>query len=210
MKKNKKIALGVTAGIIAAYAAYQLFFKKFDSSKFKGKKILFVGDSHTVGLSNWVGYLANKYGFTPVNTAEGGKSTAYMLSKLKTTLANSKDYYACFIYGGANDAYSSVTNEKAVDNIQQMVDLCNQNGIIPIVIIGYNTMKVSVGNEALKTTKYVTTQQGMWDLAKKRYLQQLLMRWKIKKAYIVPMWNDVSHDTAKLDGLHIYINLKYE
>lgn len=206
MKKPILFVLSLSAGILTAATLLGFRgYKKMSPANFKGKKVLFVGDSHTAQYNvGWQSIIAKRYEFTERNISQGGKTTAWMLNALKLAIAQGDTFYACFIYGGANDAYSAVTNEKAVSNIQDMVDTCNKNNIIPIVIVGYNTRKVSVGNNALKTTPYVKTQQGMWDLAEKRYQQQLLMQRSIKNAVIIPMWNNVNHATAVQDGLHIY------
>lgn len=166
------------------------------SLSFRGKKVLFVGDSHTAQYgTGWQSILAKRYGFTEKNISLVGKTTGWMLNALNLTLSQGDNYYACFIYGGTNDAYGGISNEQAVKNIQTMVDTCNKSKIIPIVVVGYNTRKVSVGNKA---------QQGKWDLAEKRYQQQILMQNSIKNAIVVPMWNNVNHATAAQDGLHIY------
>ena len=208
MSKFVKYFLGASVGILTASALLgfrPLRRRKMNPAIIKGKNVLFVGDSHTALYgSGWQSIIAKKYGFYEKNTAVGGKRTDWMIGQLKLALMDGTNYYACFIYGGANDAYSGVTNQKAVANIQEMVNMCIAKNVIPIVIIGYNTMKVSYGNTALKPTSYVPTQQGMWDLAKKRYEQQLLMQSSIKDAFVIPMWNDVSHATAPNDGLHIY------
>jgi lysophospholipase L1-like esterase len=208
MKKTLIYILGVSAGILTASTLLgfrRLTGKKLNSVDIKGKKVLFIGDSHTALYnSGWQSILAKRYGFTEVNKAVGGKRTSWMISVLNSAVAQDIDYYACFIYGGANDAYSGVTNEQAVKNIQAMVDTCNAKKIIPVVIVGYNTRKLSVGNTAMKTTTYVPTQKGMWELAEKRYQQQLLMQRSIKNAIVVPMWQDVSDATAPNDAIHLY------
>lgn len=206
MRKTLIYILGLSAGILTASTLLGFRgLKKLTGLNFKGKKVLFIGDSHTALYNTgWQSILAKRYGFTEKNTAVGGKQTSWMLSQLKLALSTGDDFYACFIYGGANDAYSGVSNEQAVKNIQTMVDLCKEKNIIPIVIVGYNTRKVSVGNPAMPTTIYVKTQKGMYELAEKRYQQQLLMQKSIKNAIIVPMWNNVSYATAPSDALHLY------
>ena len=209
MNKNLKFILGVSFGILTTATLLgfrNLLGNKLNPVDFKGKRVLFIGDSHTAAYNiGWQSILAKRYQFTEDNYAVGGKTTSWMITQLNLALKQGEKYYACFIYGGANDGYNtSISNETAVANVQKMVDTCLENGIIPIVVIGYNTRKVSVGNTALKTTIYVKTQQGMWDLAERRYQQQLLMERKIKNAYIIPMWQDVSHATAPQDGLHLY------
>ena len=208
MKKPILLILSLSAGILTASTL--LGFrgsKKISALNFKGKKVLFIGDSHTALYNaGWQSVLAKRYGFYEKNTAIGGKTTDWMLNQLNLSLSSGEKFYACFIYGGANDAYNtSISNEKAVSNIQKMVDICNKNNVIPIVIVGYNTRKVSVGNPAMPTTSYVKTKQGMWDLAERRYQQQLLMQRSIKNAIVIPMWDNVNYSTAPIDGLHLNV-----
>ena len=172
--------------------------KKFNP---EGKLIAFMGDSYTAGYGwGWQSVLAKKYNFTEKNLAVGGVRTAYMLTETIKYLDTAKPYLF-FIYGGANDAYSLVTNQQAFNNIQAMVDTCNKRGVKPIVISGYNAEKVQVGNPNAKTTIYVKTQKEMWEFGKKYFeLQKMLS--KIKGATIVPIWNDCGYSDAP-DGLHL-------
>ena len=53
----------------------------------KGKKALFIGDSHSAADYGWQHQVCKKTGMTYLNTAVGGKQTAWMLqeAKLKVT-----------------------------------------------------------------------------------------------------------------------------
>ena len=186
---------------------------KYNQFNPKGKKILFVGDSHTSLTSQplenskqykgvgWQSYLAKKYDFVEINISEGGRASKYMMSKFNTYLKTHEKPDVCFIYLGANDAFSPVTNEQALKNIQSMVDTCNEKHIIPVVIVGYNSAKVIVNNPRLKPFG-TNTQQGLWAMGEKRYQQQLLLQQKIENAIVVPMFNSVSQSDAS-DGLHL-------
>lgn len=102
-----------------------------------GKKVLFIGDSHTANHSyGWQEILCYKTGMTMKNTAVGGKNTYWMLNQIVYTANKSFDY--CFIYGGANDMYSSTSMFDAIDNIKSMIKVCKGNGIKPIVLTGFD------------------------------------------------------------------------
>jgi lysophospholipase L1-like esterase len=200
--KNKKTAIYIAAVSLPLFVLLLLRKKKMNP---KGKLIAFIGDSHTAGYGwGWQSQLAKKYAFTEKNLAVGGKRTDWMVNVLTNYLATNKPDIV-FIYGGANDAYSNVTNNTALKNIQKMVDLCNSKNIKPVVICGYNARKVQINNPNTKTTIYVTTKEGMWKLGEKFYQLQLAIQSQIKNAYIVPIWQGAEMKDAP-DGLHITAN----
>lgn len=210
MNKYLQYALYAGGGLLVA----SLIFGK-NAGKLinpKGKKILFVGDSHT-SLTNqplenskqykgigWQSYLANKFGFQEINISEGGRASKYMMSKFLTYLKTHQKPDVCFFYLGANDAFSPVTNAQVIKNLQSMIDTCNEKGITPVIITGYNSRKVIVNNPRLKPFG-TNTQKGLWDMGEKRYQQQLMFN-QLKNAIVVPMWNDVLQSDAS-DGLHL-------
>jgi hypothetical protein len=118
-----------------------------------GKKILFIGDSHTAYAGGWQDRLCKRTGATPVNTAVGGKRTDWMLQQAQTKLASEYEY--CFIWGGANDAASYMYIHESVKNIQHIVDLCDKKGVQAVVLTGFSP----------KTCIDVTKQPEVW----KRY-----------------------------------------
>lgn len=101
----------------------------------KGKTALFIGDSHTAGFG-WAYQVCTKTGMKFNNTAVSGKNTTWMLKVATESIHKNIDY--CFIYGGANDMTSAAAITKAVDNIQKIVDICNQNNVHAVVILGYD------------------------------------------------------------------------
>jgi len=111
----------------------------------KGKKVLFIGDSHTAFNFGWQHQVATKTGMSYLNTAVGGKQTTWMLEVAKQNINSGFDY--CFIYGGANDMAGNRVPIKAVKNIQRIVDLCNKHNVKAIVITGFDPMTcVKIGN----------------------------------------------------------------
>lgn len=197
MKKTLLLVLGVALPIMAIGA---IVFRRKKLNP-KDKLVAFMGDSYTAGYGwGWQSQLAKTYEFNEKNLAVGGVRTAYMLQQTIKYLDTNKPYLY-FIYGGANDAYSLVTNKEAFNNVQAMVDTCNKRGVQAIVISGYNAEKVQVGNPNAKTTIYVKTQQEMWNLGKKYFeLQKMLSG--IKDAIVVPIWSDCGYNDAP-DGLHL-------
>jgi hypothetical protein len=111
----------------------------------RGKKALFIGDSHTAADYGWQYQVAKKTGMQMLNTAVGGKQTPWMLEIAKQNIHSGFDY--CFIYGGANDMAGNRQPIKAVKNIQAIVDLCLKKQVKPIVITGFDPLTcVVVGN----------------------------------------------------------------
>jgi hypothetical protein len=104
----------------------------------KGKKALFIGDSHTAANYGWQYQLCKNTQMSFINTSVGGKQTYWMLQTAKTTITEYFDY--CFIYGGANDMAGNRPPIRSVKNIQNIVNICNQNGVKAIVITGFDPL----------------------------------------------------------------------
>ena len=102
----------------------------------KGKKALFIGDSHTAADFGWQYQLCKKTGMSFLNTAVGGKQTAWMLETARLNMSSNYDY--CFIYGGANDMAGHRPAIKSVKNIQRIVDLCKVHGVKAVVLTGFD------------------------------------------------------------------------
>jgi hypothetical protein len=111
----------------------------------KGKRALFIGDSHTAADYGWQHQLCKKTGMMYLNTAVGGKQTGWMLETARLTVTSGYDY--CFIYGGANDMAGNRPPIKSVKNIQTIVNICNSHQVTPIVITGFDpTSCIDVAN----------------------------------------------------------------
>lgn len=111
----------------------------------RGKKVLFIGDSHTAADYGWQHQVCKKTGMSYLNTAVGGKQTGWMVEVANTSVTEYFDY--CFIYGGANDMAGNRPPMKSVKNIQKIVNRCLRFGVTPIVITGFDPMTcISVGN----------------------------------------------------------------
>lgn len=105
----------------------------------KGKYVLFIGDSHTSNPGGWQYILSYETKMRMNNISVGGKTTGWMLERAKESVHEGLDY--CFIYGGANDMFSStITIESAVKNIQRIVNICNNKGVKPVVITGFDPL----------------------------------------------------------------------
>jgi hypothetical protein len=108
------------------------------------KKALLVGDSHSAFVRGWQTFLSDWTGLEIVNTAVEGKTTSWMKVKLVQNIDSTFDY--CFIFGGGNDAASSIPPQEIFKNIEQMVDICLEFGVKPVVILGTSTDKVLKSN----------------------------------------------------------------
>ena len=104
----------------------------------KGKKALFIGDSHTANHGyGWQVQLSQATGLIQKNISVGGKTTSWMLTQAQLNVNPNYDY--CFIYGGANDMYNShISAANAFNNIQAIVNICNSKGVKPIVLTGFD------------------------------------------------------------------------
>ena len=139
--------------------------KKVDTPvNVKGKKVLYIGDSHTTYAFGWQDRLCKRTGMTYVNTAVGGKTTSWMLGALKAHIRPDFDY--CIIWGGANDMAGMTKIGDAIHNVQKMVDICNSKGVKAIVMTGFSP----------KDCVDVSRQSQAWQSYPKRYevFQQML------------------------------------
>ena len=102
----------------------------------RGKKALFIGDSHTAADYGWQYQVCKKTGMQMLNTAVGGKQTGWMVEVANRSITEYFDY--CFIYGGANDMAGQRPPMKSVKNVQKIVNRCLQFGVTPIVITGFD------------------------------------------------------------------------
>jgi hypothetical protein len=104
------------------------------------KKSLLIGDSHSAFSRGWQTFVSEWTGLEIENTAVEGKATSWMKRKLIQNIDSTYEY--CFIFGGGNDASMSVPPETIFKNIEQMVDICNEFGVQPVVILGTSPEKV--------------------------------------------------------------------
>lgn len=103
----------------------------------KSKKILFIGDSHSANNTyGWQKILCQKTGAIEKNLSIGGKTTGWMVSRLKENIDTSYTY--CFIWGGGNDMYNGVRIERVIANLNEMIKICEINGIKAVVLTGIN------------------------------------------------------------------------
>lgn len=157
-------------------------------------KILFVGDSLTCYRGGWQHQVARMLHVKHDNISKGGKRTDWMLKRLREHLRTNSEYDKAFIYGGINDAFSRRRNGVVISDIQAMVDLCNEKGIKPIVIVGYNPDKVN------RNTMYSDeiTKKGR----DKYILTQITMEKQLINCQIIPMENSIDR-TDSDDGIHL-------
>lgn len=157
-------------------------------------KVLFIGDSLTCYAGGWQDQVAKDLGYKYTNISKGGKRTSWMLATLIIHFGTKRDYKKVFIYGGCNDAFSHVSLEGAVTNIQNMVDLCIENKMEPIVILGYDPYKVMVN------TPY---KKDVAEFHKARYVKlQNLMKQHLVNCKIIEICPTVTNANAH-DDIHL-------
>ena len=139
------MAVGEIALIDTISAVKPQVIKRDTVVSVRGKKALFIGDSHTAADYGWQYQVAKKTGMAMLNTAVGGKQTAWMVEVAKLNINSGYDY--CFIYGGANDMAGNRAPIKSVKNIQKIVNMCLAKQVTPIVLTGFDPLTcVAVGN----------------------------------------------------------------
>jgi hypothetical protein len=119
----------------------------------KDSLFLFIGDSHTANPYGWQYKLSILTGFKFKNTAIKGRTTAWMTEVAKTSI--NEKYTYCFIWGGGNDMIRKEPVESSVKNIQFIVDLCNQKGVIPVVLTGIPSLCPDVNGKSEAWKNYV-------------------------------------------------------
>ena len=104
----------------------------------QNKHALFIGDSHTSNRANgWQTQLCKLTGLQQVNPSESGRTTYWMLNMAVYKLNDKFNY--CFVYGGANDMYSSsIKPQHAVDNIKGIARICDKLNVKCVVLTGFN------------------------------------------------------------------------
>jgi lysophospholipase L1-like esterase len=195
-------------------------FKKSSSKKTSAiknknpKKILFIGDSHTAiknkkgepvtyTFPNILKKELEPKGYTIDVLALGGQTTQWMLDNLPNQLKGKK-YDRVYIYGGANDASNaSITLEKALGNIQKMVDLSKDNGADVFVNQGYkiegeNGKFLNWRNMSIKGTLLKKQEDWIPYIEKKKELQRRIPL-EIKNANFIAPY-DLKGLTS--DGIH--------
>lgn len=105
------------------------------------RKICCIGDSNTWypspgypdEASQWVTLLSNRREVTVINSGAPGKTSGYMLSNFKTLVLDHKPHI-CIIEEGGNDSFNKITGDVTMSNIDQMVQLCKANNIVPWIM----------------------------------------------------------------------------
>jgi lysophospholipase L1-like esterase len=100
------------------------------------------------------------------NASVGGKTTYWMLDMGVYKINNKIDY--CFVYGGANDMYSShIRPEDALKNIQGIARMCNKLGVKCYVLTGFDPRKCT----RTQNPNYVPRYEKLQELILTEYLE---------------------------------------
>lgn len=100
-------------------------------------KIVAMGDSLTEGYpytrkESWVTYLEQELGCEMLNKGINGNLTRDMARRFKRDVLAFNPTHAT-ILGGTNDAYAGYPLESVSSNLLEMVTMCQERGIIPIL-----------------------------------------------------------------------------
>lgn len=196
--KNKWYILG-SIGLVGVGVAVAFLFSSFRKIKNRNpKKLLFVGDSITTGQSAYPSIIQSQRNDLTIDKVSSvGKQTSWMLDNLKNQLSSNK-YDRVYIYGGINDAFSSVPVSTSLANIQEMVDLINQNGADAFVIQGY-VIDGFMDYIKMPITQYVTTKEDYIPLIEKYKQLQGSIPSVIKNANII---KPINIEDKTQDGIH--------
>ena len=204
---NKKLFYPISTliGVAIIYFTVKKFFSK---RTLPVGSVLFVGDSITAIEYNEKPITTSypniiKQQLSPKGTkvdvlAVSGKNTSWQLANLIQKLKTSK-YDRVYVYGGVNDIFGGVSKEKALANIQKMVDLIKDNNAEPYVVIGYDAEKFMDENK-LKPTGDNSTKAKLIELKNKYIDYQNSITGNIKNANIVNKF-DLSSSLTN-DGIH--------
>lgn len=175
------------------------------------KKILIVGDSQSAiktasgGNITWTypNLLRDKFPNKEIDVlAIGGKTTSWGLDNLPSQLSDNK-YDRVYIYMGGNDtSNSSIPLDRAIGNVQKMVDLSKENGADVFVGLGWKIEgeKGKFGNHnIMPLTRYLDSAEDWIPLVNRRRDFQKRLFKEIKGANFVPVY-DLKQNTT--DGIH--------
>jgi hypothetical protein len=148
------------------------------------RDILFIGDNLTESDKRVTTYATlikqgNK-GLKIDILAYSGRRTEWMRTMVESTL-KSIQYERVYIYGGINDMHSDGDVLSAVSNIQRIVDMVNDSGGIPIVIVGYDSASMSETGVG-KPHKWVKSK----NLDSKYHEYQTLLEKSLRGGIILP------------------------
>lgn len=206
--------IGLTLIGVTAFIIIQRRKSKIDKVKLTNKnpkKILIVGDSQsaikTASGTNitWTypNLLRQKFPNKQIDVlALGGKTTSWGLENLPSQLKNNK-YDRVYIYMGGNDtSNASIPLDRAIGNIQKMVDLSKENGADVFVGLGWKIEGEDgrFGNHnIMPLTIYLDSAEDWIPLINRRREFQKRLPQEIKGANFVPVY-DLQQKTN--DGIH--------
>jgi hypothetical protein len=161
--------------------------------------VMFVGDSLSSGPGYTWNYLLEKAhpDWDVTHVSKGGMRTSWMLDNMVPKLKEKK-YSKVFIWGGTNDAFSQVSVDSAVSNIQSMVDAVVNQGGQAYVFVGYEAKSV-MSDDKLKPTIYCDKQCMLKSRDRMVDLQSKIAT-NVKNATIIPAV--VGDPSWTSDGIH--------
>lgn len=172
---------------------------KGDTVEKKQRDILFIGDSITETDKKTKTYAHRIKESNPKLKidiiAHTGRKTEWMKTMLEYTL-KSIHYDRVYIYGGINDMVSDDDMVSAINNIQAMVHLINDNGGIPIVIVGSDSHLI-LESGSHKSHKWIKSK----DLDQMYSQYQKKLESHIRGAIILPTVK-LDLDDMYTDGIH--------
>jgi len=150
---------------------------------------------------SWPTLLSEQLNATYDNYAAVGATTSQVKEQLKSALSGNKKYDVVFIYAGVNDvdktrAMSAAAIDASIKNLQDMINLCNEKGTVPYIIIGYNATPTLMRRSA---SVYGAFLQPNY-LALQNAMKQRL---SLTKGRIIPEATQIEERHMSSDGLHV-------
>lgn len=150
---------------------------KISMTDVRGKKILFIGDSHTALKGGWQDQLCKLTGMVGTTASKVGATSGWLCRNYERLIDTNYKY--CMIWAGANDAASATNLDTTIKNIQKLVNRCNKMGVRCIVLTGFNP-------DVVQITSYNQKQIGFYP--PKYHQLQNKMKTDIKKAIVLQNW----------------------
>jgi hypothetical protein len=205
-RPNKSVLFLAALAGVAGSLAVIYFWQRRKKINPKGMTIAYIGDSQLANFSSsgWQNQLNAIYGINlmkvPQNTisgtsnlADSGKTTTWMIDRLKSFYSWGYRPDILIIDGGGNDIAGGSTPEMVVKNIQALVNIAKQNGTRYVYVVpDYRSSKVSLPHLPDKAN----------EIYQRDTYKTMLITDIQNDTMAIPIWEKADASYTQ-DGLHI-------